>query len=84
MARSLHAACRGLDSRALQPITAIAAARKSVGAEVNYGHRYQDDEQGTAMHKAEAFLLNLCDEVLKRLAQVWRRWHKLMSRHACD
>jgi hypothetical protein len=44
--------------------------RKSVGAEVNYGHRYKTDEQGTAMQKAERFLLNLCGEVVNRLAQV--------------
>lgn len=70
LAKSLYEACRGRDQRQLQPIAAIAAARKSVGAEVNYGHRYQSDQQGTAMEKAETFLLNLCEEVLKRLAQV--------------
>ena len=70
LAKALYAACRGRDERQLQPIAAIAAARKSVGAEVNYGHRYQSDQEGTAMEKAEVFLLDLCEEVLKRLAQV--------------
>jgi hypothetical protein len=48
----------------------IGDSRKSVGAEVNYGHRYESDQQGTAMEKAEQFLLHLCEEVIKRLAQV--------------
>lgn len=70
LAKSLFEACRGRDHRKLQSMQSIGDNRKSVGAEVNYGHRYKTDEQGTAMQKAERFLLNLCGEVVNRLAQV--------------
>lgn len=70
IAKSLYEACRGRDKKQLKDINLIASSRKSVGAEVNYGHRYETDECSTAMAKAEAFLVNLCEEVIKRLAQV--------------
>lgn len=70
LAKNLHEACRGRDLSQLKSMREIADGRKSVGAEVNYGHRYETDALGTAMQKAERFLLNLCEEVVRRLAQV--------------
>jgi nucleotidyltransferase/DNA polymerase involved in DNA repair len=72
LAKSLFEACRGQDQRRLQSMEDIGNSRKSVGAEVNYGHRYESDAQGTAMEKAENFLRSLCEEVVKRLVQVSR------------
>jgi len=86
LAKTLYEACRGRDEKKLQSMQDIGTNRKSVGAEVNYGHRYESDDRGTAMQKAERFLLNLCEEVVCRLAQAQMYGYcvtvKLMKRRA--
>ena len=72
IAKSLYESCRGRDQRKMKSMKDIGDNRKSVGAEVNYGHRYATDNKGTAMEKAESFLRNLCGEVTRRLEEVYK------------
>lgn len=50
----------GIDSRPLVPL----APRKSIGAEVNYGIRFQEMEQATV------FISKFCKEVCRRMMEV--------------
>ena len=52
--------CRGIDARPL----ALVPVRKSIGAGVNYGIRFED------MPAAEDFLQKVCVEVAQRLQKV--------------
>ena len=57
--RTLHNFCRGVDDRRIQ----TEKVRKSVSAEINYGMRFTEAAQ------PEHFLLDLAQEVAKRLRQ---------------
>ncbi|KAJ3166989.1 deoxycytidyl transferase [Geranomyces variabilis] len=55
----LHRACRGMDARELEN-----KPRQSVGAEINWGVRFETQEQ------VEKFLLDLTEEVVKRMKAI--------------
>ncbi|KAI8589965.1 hypothetical protein BDZ88DRAFT_395348, partial [Geranomyces variabilis] len=55
----LHRACRGIDARELEN-----KPRQSVGAEINWGVRFETQEQ------VEKFLFDLTDEVVKRMKAI--------------
>ncbi|XP_018418937.1 PREDICTED: DNA repair protein REV1 isoform X2 [Nanorana parkeri] len=63
----LYRFCRGLDDRPIRKDK----ERKSVSAEINYGIRF------TQVSEAEAFLINLCEEIQKRLESVKMKGRKL-------
>lgn len=56
--KMLYDSCRGIDAKELQPIS----ERKSLGAEVNWGVRFSQDDQ------VKDFLGKLAEEVASRLA----------------
>ncbi|XP_063314880.1 DNA repair protein REV1 [Pelobates fuscus] len=63
----LYRFCRGLDDRPIRK----EKERKSVSAEINYGIRF------TQPHEAEAFLMNLSEEIQRRLQSVGMKGRKL-------
>ncbi|KAM8975617.1 DNA repair protein REV1 isoform 2-T2 [Pelodytes ibericus] len=63
----LYRFCRGLDDRPIRK----EKERKSVSAEINYGIRF------TQPKEAEAFLMNLSDEIQRRLQTVGMKGRKL-------
>lgn len=72
---TIHAFLRGIDTRRLEP----EKERKSVSAEMNYGIRFQNQDQ------AERYVRDLSAEVAKRLRNIGARGRqitlKLMVRH---
>ncbi|XP_069492793.1 DNA repair protein REV1 isoform X2 [Ambystoma mexicanum] len=63
----LYRFCRGLDDRPVQ----TQKERKSVSAEINYGIRF------TQPKEAESFLMNLSEEIQRRLEAAGMKGHKL-------
>ncbi|KAM5182008.1 DNA repair protein REV1 [Mantella aurantiaca] len=63
----LYRFCRGLDDRPIRK----EKERKSVSAEINYGIRFKQ------VSEAEAFLMNLSEEIQKRLESVKMKGRKL-------
>lgn len=65
--QTLYRFCRGLDDRPIQ----AEKERKSVSAEINYGIRFTEPKE------AESFLLNLSEEIQRRLEAAGMKGQKL-------